>query len=314
MLGIPCFTLRDNTERPVTVTHGTNLVLGLDPGRLAEIPRRLLAPRRTTVPPLWDGLAGKRAAQEIENVLFEAQPKRVAVRESTGAAVEPCRSASAVRRSGSLRAGGGSAGLADRLVPLDGLAEPFGELIRGSKSSSRSAFDVSGIRWRTSWYLPGSDSYGTKLARSGSAGSPSSTWTRDASSRIVTVSVPPRLITSPRDSGRSSARDDAVGGVVHVRERPRLLAVAVDLHRLAVEERLDERDDRAAPPAEVVAGPVRVEQPEDRDAEVALVGEREAVVLVVHLRDRVRPALRRRRADHELAVLGVRRRAVSVHV
>jgi len=79
VLGIPCFTLRDNTERPVTVTHGTNLVLGLDPGRLAEIPKRLLSPRRTTVPPLWDGLAGKRAAQEIENVLFEAQPKRVAV-------------------------------------------------------------------------------------------------------------------------------------------------------------------------------------------------------------------------------------------
>ena len=79
VLGIPCFTLRDNTERPVTVTHGTNLVLGLDPSRLPEIPKRLRAARRTAVPPLWDGLAGKRAAQEIERLLFANQPKRVAV-------------------------------------------------------------------------------------------------------------------------------------------------------------------------------------------------------------------------------------------
>ena len=37
-LGIPCFTLRDNTERPVTVRAGTNTLLGLDPSRIAEIP------------------------------------------------------------------------------------------------------------------------------------------------------------------------------------------------------------------------------------------------------------------------------------
>ncbi len=40
-LGIPCFTLRDNTERPVTVRAGTNTLLGLDPGRIAEIPALL---------------------------------------------------------------------------------------------------------------------------------------------------------------------------------------------------------------------------------------------------------------------------------
>jgi len=37
-LGVPCFTLRDNTERPVTVRAGTNTLLGLDPSRIAEIP------------------------------------------------------------------------------------------------------------------------------------------------------------------------------------------------------------------------------------------------------------------------------------
>jgi UDP-N-acetylglucosamine 2-epimerase (non-hydrolysing) len=68
-LGIPCFTLRDNTERPVTITHGTNVLLGLDPSRLAEIPGRIRRPRATVVPPLWDGLAGRRAADAIERTV-----------------------------------------------------------------------------------------------------------------------------------------------------------------------------------------------------------------------------------------------------
>ncbi len=38
-LGVPCFTLRDNTERPVTIRAGTNTLLGLDPARIAEIPQ-----------------------------------------------------------------------------------------------------------------------------------------------------------------------------------------------------------------------------------------------------------------------------------
>jgi UDP-N-acetylglucosamine 2-epimerase (non-hydrolysing) len=71
VLGIPCFTLRDNTERPVTVTHGTNDVLGLRPELLADVPSRLdaLRARAGDPPPFWDGHAGARAAREIERVV-----------------------------------------------------------------------------------------------------------------------------------------------------------------------------------------------------------------------------------------------------
>jgi len=63
-LGVPCFTLRDNSERPVTIRAGTNTLLGLAPDRIAEIPA-LLAERdggRPDPPPLWDGHAAGRIA------------------------------------------------------------------------------------------------------------------------------------------------------------------------------------------------------------------------------------------------------------
>jgi UDP-N-acetylglucosamine 2-epimerase (non-hydrolysing) len=69
VLGVPCFTLRDNTERPVTITDGTNVLLGLDPARLREVPALLAAPVRAARPPLWDGSAGERAAAAIEELL-----------------------------------------------------------------------------------------------------------------------------------------------------------------------------------------------------------------------------------------------------
>ena len=66
-LQVPCFTLRDNTERPVTVRAGTNTLLGLAPARIAEIPARLAegAGSGGEPPPLWDGRAAKRVADIV---------------------------------------------------------------------------------------------------------------------------------------------------------------------------------------------------------------------------------------------------------
>jgi UDP-N-acetylglucosamine 2-epimerase (non-hydrolysing) len=71
-LGIPCFTLRANTERPVTVELGTNTLLGLDPEAIAGIPDALAAApsRPPQPPPLWDG----HAAERIAEVLADAYP------------------------------------------------------------------------------------------------------------------------------------------------------------------------------------------------------------------------------------------------
>jgi UDP-N-acetylglucosamine 2-epimerase (non-hydrolysing) len=67
-LGVPCFTLRDNTERPVTVRAGTNTLLGLDPARIAEIVPALAARDLSAKPPPegWDGHAADRVADVIE--------------------------------------------------------------------------------------------------------------------------------------------------------------------------------------------------------------------------------------------------------
>jgi UDP-N-acetylglucosamine 2-epimerase (non-hydrolysing) len=63
-LSIPCLTLRENTERPVTVELGTNRVVGTDPAIITEAAFAALDPRRETerksVPPLWDGLTAPR--------------------------------------------------------------------------------------------------------------------------------------------------------------------------------------------------------------------------------------------------------------
>jgi UDP-N-acetylglucosamine 2-epimerase (non-hydrolysing) len=68
-LGIPCFTLRDNTERPVTVRAGTNTLLGLDPDRIREIPALLASGSGSAGsgdgPELWDGHAAERLADVV---------------------------------------------------------------------------------------------------------------------------------------------------------------------------------------------------------------------------------------------------------
>ena len=61
-LGVPCLTLRENTERPITVSQGTNLLVGTDPTRIVAAAKEVLAGRGKTgrVPLLWDGYAAER--------------------------------------------------------------------------------------------------------------------------------------------------------------------------------------------------------------------------------------------------------------
>ena len=68
-LGVPCLTLRNNTERPITVTLGTNILVGQDPKKLrGEIVKILEGKaKKGTVPPLWDGHAAERIAEIIRS-------------------------------------------------------------------------------------------------------------------------------------------------------------------------------------------------------------------------------------------------------
>jgi UDP-N-acetylglucosamine 2-epimerase (non-hydrolysing) len=66
ILGVPCLTLRENTERPVTITHGTNALVGTDPEKIVEAWTRVKrSTARPAGPPLWDG----RAAERIVEIL-----------------------------------------------------------------------------------------------------------------------------------------------------------------------------------------------------------------------------------------------------
>ncbi len=66
-LGIPCLTLRENTERPITVTEGTNELVGTDPRAIAAAASRALdgGSRPGRIPALWDGKASERIARAI---------------------------------------------------------------------------------------------------------------------------------------------------------------------------------------------------------------------------------------------------------
>lgn len=69
VLGVPCLTIRENTERPVTITHGTNTLVGTDPERILAETRLILDGNGKTggIPELWDGHASER----IVKVLLE---------------------------------------------------------------------------------------------------------------------------------------------------------------------------------------------------------------------------------------------------
>jgi UDP-N-acetylglucosamine 2-epimerase (non-hydrolysing) len=73
-LGVPCFTLRDATERPVTVELGTNTVIGVDPSAIRDLPALLPAAPRGIPIPLWDGRAGERAAAALHDFVAGREP------------------------------------------------------------------------------------------------------------------------------------------------------------------------------------------------------------------------------------------------
>jgi UDP-N-acetylglucosamine 2-epimerase (non-hydrolysing) len=72
-LGVPCLTLRENTERPVTITQGTNQLVGTDPKKIIAAASKMLAGEKKNwgVPPLWDG----NAAQRIVDILLRVESR-----------------------------------------------------------------------------------------------------------------------------------------------------------------------------------------------------------------------------------------------
>lgn len=66
-LGIPCLTVRENTERPITISMGTNVLVGRDRAMLSSELFKILngKAKKGTVPPLWDGKAGERIAKIV---------------------------------------------------------------------------------------------------------------------------------------------------------------------------------------------------------------------------------------------------------
>ena len=79
-LGVPCLTLRENTERPITISQGTNLLVGTDPAKIVTAAKDILAgnSKAGRVPPLWDGKAAERIVQILLQ-LVPRQESRVAV-------------------------------------------------------------------------------------------------------------------------------------------------------------------------------------------------------------------------------------------
>jgi UDP-N-acetylglucosamine 2-epimerase (non-hydrolysing) len=83
-LGVPCLTLRDNTERPVTVDEGTNVLVGTNPDTILREARTILAGKGKNgrVPALWDG----RAAERIVEILLDRLQRDGAINEQTESA------------------------------------------------------------------------------------------------------------------------------------------------------------------------------------------------------------------------------------
>jgi UDP-N-acetylglucosamine 2-epimerase (non-hydrolysing) len=71
VLGVPCLTIRENTERPITTSCGSNILTGISRIRIQEEAEKILGGtvRRGTIPPCWDGQAGQRIGEILARVL-----------------------------------------------------------------------------------------------------------------------------------------------------------------------------------------------------------------------------------------------------
>jgi UDP-N-acetylglucosamine 2-epimerase (non-hydrolysing) len=70
VMGIPCITLRDNTERPETITTGTNELIGTDPKNIHPAMRKLFSGqwKKGAIPKLWDGKTAERIVNNIVEI------------------------------------------------------------------------------------------------------------------------------------------------------------------------------------------------------------------------------------------------------
>ena len=71
VMGVPCITLRDSTERPETITIGTNELIGTDPKNLVDALERLMAGewKKGGIPEKWDGHAATRIVDVLADIL-----------------------------------------------------------------------------------------------------------------------------------------------------------------------------------------------------------------------------------------------------
>jgi UDP-N-acetylglucosamine 2-epimerase (non-hydrolysing) len=77
VLGVPCVTLRENTERPVTLTEGTNILAGMSPSKIVRAAnKKLREPAQPKRPQHWDGRAGNRIVTILSKVLFSKPATR----------------------------------------------------------------------------------------------------------------------------------------------------------------------------------------------------------------------------------------------